>query len=77
MATYYVKRQEVIAANPDDILPRFQYTVTCVNVADSSDVQVISFLSDDENPLSAQDTCNTVKDLLADGELDADCSLLP
>jgi len=77
MAEYYVKKQQVDAPHEGDLLPRYAYTITCVNTSDNTDVQVVSFLSDDENPLSAKDTCTTCEGLLGGGNtLDVDCTSL-
>jgi hypothetical protein len=75
MATYRIDKINVGAPPPEDILPRWRYAANVSNTANPSDKQVITFLSDDENPLSASDTCNTIEGLLGDGNnLDLNCA---
>lgn len=77
MAEYAIKKMQIDAPPAGAILPRYAYTVTCVNTANSADVQVISFLSDDEHPFSAKDACSTTEGLLGGGNtLDVDCDSL-
>lgn len=75
MAIYRLKKIQIDAPPPGALLPRWSYVAQMQNTADPTDQPVISFISDDENPLSDLDACNTIKDLLGiDQELDWACA---
>lgn len=72
MATLHITKIQIDAPPPEDLLPRWRYAVTLKD-NDSDATRVVSFLSDDENPMNNLDTCNTVNDLLGDDNLDFVC----
>lgn len=69
---YYVKRLEVTKPPEDAVLPRWSYYAT-VHSTTTDDIQVISFISETENPETPVDICNTINGLIVDGELNYEC----
>jgi len=70
MAQTFHLAKLIIQAPPEgDLLPRYRYEARLVG-NDDGELQTVTFLSDDENPFSAEDTCTTIDGLITDGEIE-------
>lgn len=67
-----LKKLQVDAPPEGDLLPRWRYKAILEETTTGALVDV-AFLSDDEDPETPVDLCNTIAGLVPTGEFDTEC----